>query len=394
VASSAPRPAACVALGWAAAAAALLPARPARAEPIVDRDYAIELHDGVALGDATHVGMGGTGAAHALGSAGALMNPAAPAVRRTTDGDRWSWDYHLDLLTGRFSTDYDNNGAVADASGALLVTAGIAVRVGRWAGAVTLTTQSTPVAGATLAAEAIRGRVVLARHIDRLDLAVGVGAQTMSFQLAQPAVDEPLFEISASGLIAGATWVPRGAAGRVGLALETPVLGGAVETASCDPESCRGYILPRQVEAPARAIAGAAYRLAATPWNVAVSTPFRDERALVIAGDVVITGRTRDGHGLEAFGMGELQRAGRAAAVSVRGGAEWEWLPGRLRLRGGAYWEPGRFDGVAGRLHGTVGADLRVLAFRAWGPRRGRISVTADVASRYRNLAASIGLWR
>ncbi|HVK82691.1 MAG TPA: hypothetical protein VM513_01220 [Kofleriaceae bacterium] len=29
----------------------------------------------------------------------------------------------------------------------------------------------------------------------------------------------------------------------------------------------------------------------------------------------------------------------------------------------------------------------------AWGRRRGRVSFTGDVASRYRNVAVSIGLW-
>jgi hypothetical protein len=70
-----------------------------------------------------------------------------------------------------------------------------------------------------------------------------------------------------------------------------------------------------------------------------------------------------------------------------------EVMPGRLRLRGGAYWEPGRFDGVAGRAHATFGIDLRVLAFQLWGERRGRISLTGDVAARYGNLAVSIGFW-
>ena len=41
--------------------------------------------------------------------------------------------------------------------------------------------------------------------------------------------------------------------------------------------------------------------------------------------------------------------------VGARLGAEWEALPGRLRARLGTYWEPSRFDGVGGRIHGTDG---------------------------------------
>ena len=51
-------------------------------------------------------------------------------------------------------------------------------------------------------------------------------------------------------------------------------------------------------------------------------------------------------------------------------GASFEALPGRLRVRGGGYWEPGRFEGVGGRGHATFGLDLRVLEFRLFGVRQ------------------------
>src|SRR5512138_100272 len=96
-------------------AALLLACAPgAAADPIVDRNYSIELYEGVAIGNTTQVGMGGAGAAVILGSAGALLDAAAPAIRETTDRDSWSWDYHLDFLTGKYSSDYDNNGIVAN----------------------------------------------------------------------------------------------------------------------------------------------------------------------------------------------------------------------------------------------------------------------------------------
>ena len=104
---------------WACAGVGLCAwASPAHADPIVDSNYAIELYEGVAIGDASATGMGGAGAARVTGSAGTLLNPSAPGVRQTTDGDSWSWDYHFDLLTGKFSSDYDNNGvATSQASG-------------------------------------------------------------------------------------------------------------------------------------------------------------------------------------------------------------------------------------------------------------------------------------
>jgi hypothetical protein len=218
--------------------------------------------------------------------------------------------------------------------------------------------------------------------------------QWVSFQLTpQDGDGEALFEITGVGLLAGVTWLPAMESFRAGLALESGIVGGSVSTEACDPSDCQGYILPRAVEASGRVTVGGAYRWAATAWNQLVPGKFRDERALTAAVDLVYTGSSKNGHGIEAFGMQELQRSGRTAVVSIRGGAEFEWLPGRLRVRAGSYWEPGRFDGVGGRVHATLGADLRVFEVRLFGLRRGRISGTADVAARYRNLAISIGFW-
>lgn len=380
--------------GWIAAAACLAAGRAAAAEPITSRDYAIDFYDGVAIGDTAQVGMGGAGAAHVVGSAGTLLNPSAPAVRPTTDADHWSWDYHLDWLTGKYSSDYDNNGVAADEeSGASLLTGGLALRVGNWSGAVTATGQTAPIPGSVLEAQALRAKLVVARWIPRIGLAVGAGVQSVQFGLAYAAEQAPLFEISGVGLVAGATWVPQMENVRAGLALESGIVGGDVKTPRCDPEDCMGYILPREVESPGRVILGGAYRWAETAWNQPVGQRWRDERALTAAVDLVVTGPSVNGYGLEAFSMKELQRSGRSHAVSLRGGAEYEALPGRIRVRAGSYWEPGRFEGVGGRIHGTVGADLRLGQFQLWGPRRGRISGTADVAARYRNVAVSVGFW-
>jgi hypothetical protein len=372
----------------------LAAARPVRAQypPITNREYAIDLYDGVAIGNTDMVGMGGAGAAVVLGTAGVLMNPSAIAVRPTTDNDRWSLDYHLDFLTGQYSSDYDNNGQVAS-GGASLVTGGFGGRIGNWGAAVTTLIQMAPVVGSSLTATAGRARVVLARWIPQIDLAVGGGFQYAAFDI-DPSSGPSLFRISGYGLLAGATWLPHGESYRLAAALDGAIDGGQLLAgAACDPDNCMGYILPARARTPARLVAGGAYRWAPTAWNQQVATPFRDERSLTLAADVVVTGATASGAGVEAFGMHELQPSGRHTVVGVRGGAELECLPGRLRLRGGSYWEPGRFDGVGGRAHATFGLDLRVLAFQLFGERRGRISLTGDVADRYRNIVASIGFW-
>ena len=90
-------------------------------------------------------------------------------MRPTTDTDQWSWDYHLDFLTGKYSTDFDNNGVVIDpgdqnTAGASLFTVGIGGRYRDWAAAVTAEAQTAPIAprtsgeSTTLTADALRTR--------------------------------------------------------------------------------------------------------------------------------------------------------------------------------------------------------------------------------------------
>ena len=362
--------------------------------PIVDRNYAIDLYDGVAIGNTAMIAMGGAGAASINGTAGALINPSAIAVRSTTDLDSWSWDYHLDVLTGKYSSDYDNNGVVTgESSGASLITGGLGLRYHDWSIAATSFIQQAPVPGSSpaLNASATRVRFILGNYQSRYDLAIGAGVQVASFSLT--AGNTQLFEVSGTGLIFGATWLPHQESIRIGAAIDLPISGGQVTTSTCNPMSCDGYILPDEVDSPARIVGGVAYRVGPTHWNQPTITSFRDERALTLAADLVVTGATANGYGIEAFSMKQLQRSGRSIAVSPRGGAEYEWLPGRLRLRGGSYWEPSRFDGVGGRLHVTIGAELAVWEFHLLGPHRLRLTFTADEATRYRNIGASIGFW-
>lgn len=376
----------------------LAAACPASADaPITNRDYAIDIYEGVAIGNTRLIAMGGAGAALINGTAGTLVNPSAPAVRNTTDTGRWSWDYHIDYLSGAYSTDYDNNGILVKSGGAQLLTSGIGLRIGNWSTAFTVAGQETPIVNPTptedddLHASGLRLRYVLSKWIPSQDLAVGVGIQNVTFEVATHN-DDTLFSINGIGLVGGFTWVPRMQNFRVAGAVESRIRGAEVSS-SCDPENCMGYILPKNVVSPARVVGGFAYRFAKTQWNQLVMTRFRDEHSLTLTSDVLVTGDSPNAYGIEAFGLQQLQRSGRHSAISIRLGSEVEALPGRLRLRMGSYWEPERFVDQGGRLHFTFGIELRVFEFLLIGTRRGRLSFTGDVASRYRNVAVSIGFW-
>lgn len=379
---------------------------------ISDRDYAIDLQNSAVLGSARIVGMGGAAIAAAEGSAGALANPAAPASRAATSTERWDWDWHIDWLTPSFGSDFDNNGiedepSLADgAFGSNLVTAGLVVQYEAWAFAVigTTTQSGAPVAEGSdeeidILAESVSVLVSRGFLDDQLVLGTGIRVGRLALDRPDGRRAERIFSIAGSGLETGAIWRPRGQRWRVGSTLRFPVAGDTLETAECDPLDCMGYILPERVHVPWEAGVGVAYRFAKSPWNQTVDGDYRDEKSVLCALDLIATGPAERGHGIEAFARRQLQPSGRSTDLSLRAGVEYEWLPGRLRLRGGTYWEASRFIGldgapIPGRLHATLGVEVRVWSFRLWGdPYRVRLTLTADGADGYGNSGLSIGFW-
>lgn len=360
--------------------------------PIEDREFALDLYSGAALGSVRIVGMGGAALGTAEGSAGTLANPAAAAVRLTTSKGSWDWDFHLDALAAAFASDFDNNGVRStDDFGTRLETFGLAGMYRGWGLAVVGVSQSTETAEG-LSARALASKVAVAKELHDQTWTVGAAVRIGSFTL--DAGDQPLFEISGAGLELGGLWRPARRDLRVGAALSFPVTGRDVDVAGCDPMDCDGYVLPRKVAVPWQLAAGVAWRRAPTWWNQQVTTHYRDERALLLAADLVVSGGVADGAGLEKFGEHQLQPSGRDVVVSLRAGAEYEVLPARLRLRAGSYWEPSRFDGVGGRLHGTLGVEVSLFQVRAWSwLLRTKVAITADVAPRYGNAGVSVGLW-
>ncbi len=377
-----------VALAWPVAAAAQeLP-------PITDREFALDAYDGVAIGSIRIVGMGGAALATAEGSAGTLLNAAAPAVRPATSTAGWDWDFHLDALSSTGTSDHDNSGR-AGTDSTTITTFGLAGVLGDWGLAVVGTTlggSSPGLTGERLDVSLARAKLALARTFRNEAYTAGVALRVGTFSLTSTAAGE-LFSITGSSLELGGMWRPYRGDARVGLAAALPVTGTQVDTSACDPMACAGHVLPERMTVPWQVAIGAAYRLAPTRWNQWVGGDFRDERSVLFAADLVLTGAVADGAGLEAFGRGELQRSGRSVVVSPRLGAEYEWLPGRLRLRAGTYWEPARLAGSAGRVHGTAGLEVRWLQFALWGQRRLRLSFTFDGARRYQNGGVSVGFW-
>jgi len=381
---------------------------------IRDRDYTLDLHQGAVLGSGRIVGMGGAAVATAEGSSGLLFNPAAVAVRPATSTGTWDWDWHLDWLTPQIGTDFDNNGLTQETDVDLidaLITGGLVGQYGPWGLGVTVMSFAQPLEreadGSRVVPRVAVVRASLARSLWADQITVGVGLRAGTFSIARRMESEAgaitetvdLFSLTGTGLEAGAIWRPRDLDLRAGLSASLPVSSEEVEVANCDPLACEGFVLPERAAAPWQLSLGVAWRRAATRWNRTVATTWRDERYLLLAADLVVTGHVPHGHGVEAFSRMQLQPSGRDVGVSPRLGAEYEWLPGRLRVRGGSYWEPSRFrdprgEDVRGRLHLTLGLDVRIWQFCFWNERyRLRLSVTGDGADGYGNGGLSIGFW-
>lgn len=349
--------------------------------------------------------MGGAQVALVEGAAGLTANPAAAAVRPATSNDRRELDWNVDWLNPEIGSDFDNNGVpTTQVEKSFVWTGGAVGNLGPWGFGFNLNVTRFDVEnGDVYRPSAEVGRLVVARSFRRDVWTVGVGVRTGRFSLQR--VEQPrnvrLIEIYGTGLELGGVWRPRDRSVRVGVAFAAPIARSEVEPSTCDPDAptCEGFVLPAAVKVPWHVSVGFAWRRAATRWNQQVPTRWRDERKLILATDVVIVGAVSDGHGLEAYVNQRLQPSGRSVGVSLRFGAEYEWIPGWLRVRGGWYYEPARFrdadgDDVPGRLHVTLGAEVRVWSFCFWDERyRLRLALTADGAEHYGNGGLSLGLW-
>jgi hypothetical protein len=368
--------------------------------PVTDRDFAIDAYQGSTVASYRIVGMGGVAMATAEGAASMTSNPASVASRLSTWNDYFEWDFTVDIYTPALGSDYDNNG-IEQAEGArtLAGNAGIMMYLGEWGFGASVVSEEhdfeldtkEPGQLATTLVRLSVGRSFLDQQ-----LTVGVNLAAGVFELtsgAEGTAQATLFEGTAATLEAGALWRPALRDFRIGGRFQLPI-DAAVRAVDCDPLDCHGYILPERVRFPWSAAAGVAYRFGPTPWNQRVHDDWRDERALVVAADLLVSGPVSNGYGTEAYLEHQLQPSGRDPVLSLRAGAEYEWVPGWIRVRAGSYWEPGRFAGVGGRLHGTGGIDARFWSFCFWGDRyRLRASLALDTASGYSNVIGSLGFW-
>jgi hypothetical protein len=118
---------------------------------------------------------------------------------------------------------------------------------------------------------------------------------------------------------------------------------------------------------------------------------------LLLTGSVLVSGRVKDGVGVESFLDQVVNRSGDDVVFSPRLGAEGELWENRLKARGGMYLEPTRFDTSDPRLHATLGMTLRLFRWNVFGlwpdDYMWQIGGSVDVARSYLTWGLSLAGW-
>ncbi|HKP61463.1 MAG TPA: hypothetical protein VJV78_32260 [Polyangiales bacterium] len=112
---------------------------------------------------------------------------------------------------------------------------------------------------------------------------------------------------------------------------------------------------------------------------------------------MLVSGPVEDAVGVESLVSQTVNRSGQYTVVSPRLGVEASIFPTWLKVRGGTYLEPTRFEGSKARLHGTFGLDVKLAVWNVFGlwpdDYMWRLGLGADLTSRYYTWGITIAGW-
>jgi hypothetical protein len=116
-----------------------------------------------------------------------------------------------------------------------------------------------------------------------------------------------------------------------------------------------------------------------------------------LAASTVISGAVENAVGVESLVSQTVNRSGQHVVVSPRLGAEIAVFPTWLKVRGGSYLEPTRFDGSKLRVHATFGLDLKLAVWNVFGlwpdNYMWRLGLGGDYARDYFTWGVTIAGW-
>lgn len=108
-------------------------------------------------------------------------------------------------------------------------------------------------------------------------------------------------------------------------------------------------------------------------------------------------GTTDNSVGIESFLSQVVNRSGERTSYSPRFGMETEIVPNRVKIRGGFYVEPTRFQTSYARPHYTAGMTVRVLKWDLFGLYNKdtwwRLQFAVDIAPRYLGWGIAVAPW-
>ena len=399
---------ACVACLWLANPGRGMAARPA-----------IDFFQGPLVNATRVVGLGGAYVAVAEGAAGHLSNPASYAVREQSYADDWfDWDLGFTLVTMLGdSVDFDMSGAQPTLTEARAEQLALNLKFGRFGVGMAIQSQSFSAVttgdksnGSSFEYDLQFGGLGMAYALSDGELVIGVTLSGSQAHLRHvetrdkhsKTVDSVYMADSSLIDSVGVLFAPAGQRYRLGCSLRTSselTQAGANRDAGgelVDKEQIAGRDTPRAVLQGSAFALGFSYVFGPRPTNITPTygenpkvTRSSARRYVLVSADLEILGGVdHDAVGVLGYMADEMVPSGRSTVVSVRAGVESEFLPNRLRLRGGSYFEPSRFEGSAGRLHGVAGGDVRLSLIWDWS-----ISAVIDVAENYYNSSLSIGFW-
>jgi len=398
------------------------------ATPAFAQNPNIEVYQGPIMAEANVLAMGGAYIAAVEGAGAQQVNPAGVANRFAYERDRWyAWDFSFATLLvgtgGAKAVDVENNGRLATpTSNSNIIVGALGAAWGSLGLGFTVSTQTNNFCnegqgncppGQVLTYEATTGGLTAGWAFLNGQLISGARLNIVGLQLKRD--NEQFANFAGFGGVFGAVWQPHQYNYRAGITFTTKVrsslrsqnIAALVTDGSCaDPSSPTCAVqLPGGAEAPRQLGLGFAYRFSPFPYNrhwtvknEGGENPEDDEsdgllgyRYYLVTADLVLVGRSSDAIGLESWIDPDSagQPVGKSIGVSPRLGFETEFWPDRMRGRAGAYFEPARFAGVGGRVHGTFGVEVRL--FRVWWHWKAALAV--DLAKRYNNTVFSVGFW-
>ena len=372
----------------------------------------LDFFQGPVVNDGRVVGLGGAYVSVAEGVAGHLVNPASFAVRPASFTNTWfDWDIGVSQLASvGGDIDLDMSGNDGEGDSALATQFGFNVKFGRFGIGIHGATQNHKLAVGDPEAEDAPQRLW---EVDQsyggfglgwafrdgvwvVGVVIGSGQATIK---SPDTADQVVkFATALHPSTFGLLWAPRRKRYRVGMSLRLPQR--MLQAAAARVAKLGELTIPESVRMPGQLAIGGSWMFGDRQTNIRPTYGDRElkpccvkpqalrRRYALVSADLIFIGSVSNGIGVRSYLDNKAQASGESAIVAARMGAESEVMPNRLQVRTGAYFEPSRFANSVGRMHWTIGGDVRVTAWWDW-----RINFMADLAPAYQNYALGFGLW-